>query len=209
MLYSPLDACSYIGIDSGASPLCLSLFFDILLACCKDIDKDEYFNGSFKSNHSCRSNIKSILKSARITLWNSLHDKFQIKNITLSDKCKSIYMNNETFEHRKQIFDNHEQFLSIQANCLQLKAGQNRELTLSSLIDSSLFNNNENSKTIVVNSFIKETNIITDSNLIINCQIDSSEIELGQNTVISDINWVNIHNNFFVFLQKLFNLNLF
>lgn len=167
----------------------MSLFFDILLACCEGISKEEYLSGSFKSNHSSRENKKSMLKSARSTLWNTLHHKFTIKNITVSNKCKNFYMDNATFEHRKQLFNDYNECFEISNSFLRFKNGPNNELLLNSTVDSSV--KRDTNKSIVINSILKGSSLMcNESNLIMNCQISSSEIELGANSVISDVVWV-------------------
>lgn len=175
----------------------MSLFFDILLACCAEIDKEKYLSGSFKSNHPCKANQKSILKSARTTLWNSLHNKFTIKNVTVSRKCKSIYMNNQTFEHRRNIFNQFEEYLVIHESFLKPNKGPNNELTLNSSINSTNLKTADN-KTIIINSIVKDSNLnCSFANLILNSRIESSDIELGHNSVINDVIWVrNIESNF-------------
>uniref|UniRef100_UPI0035901CB6 L-fucose kinase isoform X2 n=1 Tax=Myxine glutinosa TaxID=7769 RepID=UPI0035901CB6 len=42
---SPLDGCTYQGIDSGAQPFSLSLFFDILLAMATAVSEEEFVAG--------------------------------------------------------------------------------------------------------------------------------------------------------------------
>uniref|UniRef100_A0A671L412 Fucose kinase n=1 Tax=Sinocyclocheilus anshuiensis TaxID=1608454 RepID=A0A671L412_9TELE len=42
---SPLDGCTYLGMDSGAPPLEISLFLDILLCLCSDLTEREFING--------------------------------------------------------------------------------------------------------------------------------------------------------------------
>ena len=38
----PLDACTYIGLDSGALPLSISLFFDILRCMATAVKQDQF-----------------------------------------------------------------------------------------------------------------------------------------------------------------------
>ncbi|ROL52789.1 L-fucose kinase [Anabarilius grahami] len=42
---SPLDGCTYLGMDSGAPPLEISLFLDILVCLCSDLTEHEFING--------------------------------------------------------------------------------------------------------------------------------------------------------------------
>ncbi|KAI0236301.1 L-fucose kinase [Lamellibrachia satsuma] len=46
LLMSPLNACTtYLGLDSGARPTQLSLFFDILLSMCSDVTREAFISG--------------------------------------------------------------------------------------------------------------------------------------------------------------------
>lgn len=38
----PLDACTYLGLDSGAYPLSISLFFDILRCMASSVKQEQY-----------------------------------------------------------------------------------------------------------------------------------------------------------------------
>ncbi|NWU95973.1 FUK kinase, partial [Upupa epops] len=59
----PLDACTYMGLDSGAPPIQLSLFFDIVLCMAEGVTEDDFVKGG--GNTSARS--------ARSVLWAALH----------------------------------------------------------------------------------------------------------------------------------------
>ncbi|XP_066860811.1 L-fucose kinase isoform X2 [Anser cygnoides] len=58
----PLDACTYMGLDSGAPPIQLSLFFDIVLSMARGVTEEDFVKGG--SDVSARS--------ARSVLWASL-----------------------------------------------------------------------------------------------------------------------------------------
>uniref|UniRef100_H2YTT0 Uncharacterized protein n=1 Tax=Ciona savignyi TaxID=51511 RepID=H2YTT0_CIOSA len=75
----PLDACTYMGIDSGMEPLCLSLFFDILLALATDVNEREFIKGNRsgafgKENNSTERKDKQLMRNARSVLWKHLRD---------------------------------------------------------------------------------------------------------------------------------------
>ncbi|OPJ78107.1 L-fucose kinase isoform B [Patagioenas fasciata monilis] len=59
----PLDACTYMGLDSGAPPIQLSLFFDIVLCMAEGMTEDEFVKGGGDAS----------VKSARSVLWTALH----------------------------------------------------------------------------------------------------------------------------------------
>jgi hypothetical protein len=60
----------------------LSLFFDILLATCDDINKDIYIQGMFKTNLNAPKNNLAIIKQARSCLWDNIrHFKIKFREI--------------------------------------------------------------------------------------------------------------------------------
>ena len=89
----------------------MSLFFDIILPCCDGISKDDYLNGSFKTNNIVPLNQMVLLKQARLALWNSLHD-FKIRNVPVNN-FKYYYLDNQTLESRAKIFSDHESLFEI------------------------------------------------------------------------------------------------
>ncbi|XP_064375489.1 L-fucose kinase isoform X2 [Dromaius novaehollandiae] len=60
----PLDACTYMGLDSGAPPIQLSLFFDIVLCMASGVTEEDFVKGTGGSDVSARS--------ARSMLWAAL-----------------------------------------------------------------------------------------------------------------------------------------
>lgn len=60
----PLDGCTYQGLDSGAEPLEVSLFLDVLMSMCHDVSEEVFLS----------RNISHKLTNARAILWKELHD---------------------------------------------------------------------------------------------------------------------------------------
>ncbi|XP_075290022.1 L-fucose kinase isoform X2 [Opisthocomus hoazin] len=58
----PLDACTYMGLDSGAPPMQLSLFFDIVLCMARGVTEEEFLKGGGDAS----------VRSARSVLWTAL-----------------------------------------------------------------------------------------------------------------------------------------
>ncbi|XP_069595628.1 L-fucose kinase isoform X1 [Ranitomeya imitator] len=63
---APLDGCTYQGVDSGAEPLEVSLFLDVLMSMCHDVSEETFLSGS--------RHINQKLRNARSVLWKELHD---------------------------------------------------------------------------------------------------------------------------------------
>ena len=83
----PLDACTYIGLDNGAQPIELSIFFDIALAMCGAIDHDAYVTGErsgvFGTSEKLTGTKGSVMKHARALLWRELHESYQVTAIVV------------------------------------------------------------------------------------------------------------------------------
>uniref|UniRef100_A0A8C3EDE7 Fucose kinase n=1 Tax=Corvus moneduloides TaxID=1196302 RepID=A0A8C3EDE7_CORMO len=58
----PLDACTYMGLDSGAPPIQLSLFFDIVLCMAGGMTEEDFVKGGGDTS----------VRSARSVLWTAL-----------------------------------------------------------------------------------------------------------------------------------------
>ncbi|KAB5565944.1 hypothetical protein PHYPO_G00247350 [Pangasianodon hypophthalmus] len=68
----PLDGCTYLGMDSGALPLQISLFLDILMCLCSDLTEAEFVNGVRAGCSSPSGPQGEAVKSARSVLWRTL-----------------------------------------------------------------------------------------------------------------------------------------
>ncbi|OXB74073.1 UNVERIFIED_CONTAM: hypothetical protein H355_003136 [Colinus virginianus] len=58
----PLDACTYMGLDSGAPPIQISLFFDIVLSMARGMTEEDFVKGGGDPS----------VRSARSVLWKAL-----------------------------------------------------------------------------------------------------------------------------------------
>ena len=75
---SPLDSCTYMGVDSGSVPVQLSLYFDFLLAMCTEVSRDDFENGIRADRYAARflsqlsENDRQLAKSCRSLIWREL-----------------------------------------------------------------------------------------------------------------------------------------
>nr|XP_042133636.1 L-fucose kinase isoform X3 [Peromyscus maniculatus bairdii] len=72
----PLDACTYMGLDSGAQPMQLSLFFDILHCMAQNVNREDFLAG--RPPEMGQGDIAlaaDYLKGARAQLWRELRDQ--------------------------------------------------------------------------------------------------------------------------------------
>lgn len=151
------------------------------MACCDGITKEEYINGQFKTNLPAFSNRAAVLRQCRKTLWKSLHD-FKIHNITVSEKTLHIYMDNDTFNHRKLIFE------AFQPSDSQTR----RTKYINCMIKNSEISfKNDSPESLFVNSIVTKTELnIQFEVYVFNCDFKSSKIKINQNTYLSDLKLV-------------------
>ncbi|XP_064467245.1 L-fucose kinase-like isoform X2 [Ornithodoros turicata] len=71
---SPLDSCTYLGLDSGVEPMQISLFFDLLMATATNVSKEAFVNGHcgrLYDRHFSLSRNMSVIQ-ARSLVWDEL-----------------------------------------------------------------------------------------------------------------------------------------
>ncbi|XP_053304582.1 L-fucose kinase [Spea bombifrons] len=67
----PLDGCTYQGLDSGAEPLEMSLFLDVLMSMAQDVKEDDLMERTPTGTSHAQA---GRIRSARSVLWRELHD---------------------------------------------------------------------------------------------------------------------------------------
>ncbi|NP_001108290.1 fucose kinase L homeolog [Xenopus laevis] len=80
----PLDGCTYLGLDSGAEPLEVSLFLDVLLAMAQDVNKEDFLKGAPALGIVPRDPDRT--RGARALLWKELHD-LPLTMVYIEDGC--------------------------------------------------------------------------------------------------------------------------
>uniref|UniRef100_A0A3P9H9N0 L-fucose kinase n=1 Tax=Oryzias latipes TaxID=8090 RepID=A0A3P9H9N0_ORYLA len=68
----PLDGCTYLGLDSGAPPLQISLFLDLLKCLCSDLTLDQFVGDEEADCSTTAPPQGAALKSGRAQLWRIL-----------------------------------------------------------------------------------------------------------------------------------------
>ncbi|KAL2093982.1 hypothetical protein ACEWY4_011294 [Coilia grayii] len=69
---SPLDGCTYLGMDSGAPSLQISLFLDILMCLCSDVSESQFISEERPGSTSPTGPQGAAARSARAVLWRAL-----------------------------------------------------------------------------------------------------------------------------------------
>ncbi|CAL8360679.1 unnamed protein product [Lota lota] len=68
----PLDGCTYLGLDSGAPALQISLFLDLVKAMCADLTQDQFVNREPEDCRTLEPPQLAALRRGRETLWQTL-----------------------------------------------------------------------------------------------------------------------------------------
>lgn len=68
----PLDGCTYLGLDSGAPPLQISLFLDVLKCLCLDQTQDQFVSEERVGCSSAFGPQGALVRSGRTELWKIL-----------------------------------------------------------------------------------------------------------------------------------------
>ena len=166
----------------------MSLFFDILLATCSGIERDEYLSGAFKTNHAVSRNQASVLRQARATLWHALRS-FRIDNVTVDASTLCTYMDNETFAHRRQLFADYTRFASLNSTLVANKSNSTAGATILNCMLSSSDNVEAGAGSFIVNTVVENTRLkVGPGAHVLNSHLSScGSVDIGANTVISDL----------------------
>lgn len=94
---SPLDCCTYLGVDSGAEPVQMSLFFDLLVAMAMDISKDSFVAGQCGRYYDQKFSLdnRSMAYRARNLVWDEL-SSYSMKAFMLEGKRSHQYLPSST-----------------------------------------------------------------------------------------------------------------
>ncbi|XP_030907749.2 L-fucose kinase isoform X3 [Melopsittacus undulatus] len=87
----PLDACTYMGLDSGAPPIQLSLFFDIVLSMARGVTEQDFVKGGGDTS----------VRNARSVLWAALHT-FPLSMACISNASYD-YMTTSASDHIRSL----------------------------------------------------------------------------------------------------------
>lgn len=80
---SPLDGCTYMGVDSGEEPLQISLYYDILTASCPAVTAEDFVNGKCGKTLSRGRSACQAMLAARKLVWTEMR-RFRIQETVLA-----------------------------------------------------------------------------------------------------------------------------
>lgn len=105
---SPLDSCTYMGLDSGADPIQVSLFFDILVAMCTKITGDDFLSGRCGKVYNMKVGFSKecmkMMSRARSLVWKELSKYRMVSEIL--EGCRHIYWSDQLpgFNHVDNLY---------------------------------------------------------------------------------------------------------
>eukprot|EP00117_Sycon_ciliatum_P037351 scpid49099/ scgid27963/ L-fucose kinase len=164
----PLENCTYLGIDSGNSPLNVSLYFDMLLSLAKDVSQAEYEAGSRPGTYGQGSAVgpgsthtdsnAEDRRKARAMVWKRL----RLAGVTMHAGLLSNLEHDYIDLYPRQYIER----LQRLGELPDVVAGQN----------SFVFGRK-------THSFVKEMDKLSDSSVLVNC-LCSAVTTVGENTVM-------------------------
>ncbi|NXH20299.1 FUK kinase, partial [Bucco capensis] len=87
----PLDACTYMGLDSGAPPIQLSLFFDMVLCMAGGMTEEEFVRGGAEpSVRNARSVLWAALRSFPLSMACIPNASYDYMTTSASDHIRSL-----------------------------------------------------------------------------------------------------------------------
>ena len=169
----PLDACTYLGIDSDMEPVCISLYFDILLATASGVNEQEFINGNrsgaFGRQASLTGNQKQFMVNARSVLWGHFHDlKFKVVLIRSGTHCY-LDMQKSPIEYCNSLRKFCPTFLG---NCFNSQ--------VHSYVDDEA---DVSSSAILINTIVEKNTRVGESSFIVNSFL-TSDMVIGNNCFV-------------------------
>lgn len=155
------------------------------MSACNGIDKEDFLEGSFNTNHIANPHQQIILRQARSILWKTFHSSTPIKNITVKNS-KYLYLTNDSFDHRLKIF--RKDFLELKDLQIDFNLAHQHIWKLNSNISCY---NKETSSVRFVNTILTNANLQIDDNVnILNCRFENCDINIGKNCHLTDLDMV-------------------
>ena len=169
----PLDACTYLGIDSGMEPVSISLYFDILLATASDVEEKEFVvgnrSGAYGRLASLTGKRKQFMTHARSVLWKHIHD-LKLK-VVLIESGKHCYL-----DMQKSPLD----YCKLLRNFCPHIAGYKFDSRVHSFVDDQA---KITESAVLINSIVEPGAVVGENTLIMHSFI-ASDVVVGDNCFI-------------------------
>lgn len=168
---APLYSCTYMGVDSGAEPMQMSLFFDLLVAMATDMSLEAFESGSRGRLYDYKFHLarKGEDQRARRLIWDELR-WHTLKPYVLQGSTHQ-YLSNDTTakEHSKKFFET-----------------SKRKPFLHSALEAA---KEEMSNCTLVNTLLRCTKQcqVGDSTVLKDCCLEAADIFVGRNCYLNGV----------------------
>ncbi|CAK8672641.1 L-fucose kinase-like [Clavelina lepadiformis] len=174
----PLDGCTYLGSDRGIEPVCISLFFDLLLAMATGINKKEFVigerSGAFgKSSSPLTTKQKQFMQHARSVLWKYFNGiKLKVK---LVEEGVHSYLD---------MWSSPMEYCSLLRQKTPVLPGFKQSMTVHSHVDKqSLVGEN----VLLINSVVEKGAMIGNDTTLVHCHV-TENVSVGSNCYCYGLN---------------------
>lgn len=179
---SPVDSCTYMGLDSGAEPMQISLFFDLLMAMATNVSRDAFVSGMYGHSYDRRFSLsrKKSVMQARGLVWEEL-SRYRLKAVAL-ENVSHHYLSHSTSGST---------YLSYlwscnNKTCLAHAAFETENITASAFLGINCL------LTSVKECKIRNGTVLRD------CNISASSIEIGKNCFLNGITFFSPEEDFVI-----------
>jgi hypothetical protein len=118
---------------------------------------------------------------------------FKINIITINDpiRLKHVYMENETFAHRRSLFNDYETFFKIEPIFKDFDSIESTRC-LNTLVKKSIIENeNKQPGIFLLNTNLEKSEMKLQKNaIIVDCNFKSCKLSIGENSYLSDLTLV-------------------
>uniref|UniRef100_A0A224YPX0 Fucokinase n=1 Tax=Rhipicephalus zambeziensis TaxID=60191 RepID=A0A224YPX0_9ACAR len=169
---SPLDCCTYMGVDSGAEPMQMSLFFDFLVAMAEDVTQDSFVSGQYGRCYDQKFSLeeRTMAQRARNLVWKEL-SSYSLKAYVLEGQPSHHYLSNDTTARQHSDF-------------LVSRAGSNFLLHAVLDVDEKAVGDSA----LLMNTFVKSDKCLIGSHSVLkNCCLEAREVVIGKNCYVNGL----------------------
>ncbi|XP_048253759.1 L-fucose kinase-like isoform X2 [Haliotis rufescens] len=175
----PLDACTYMGLDSGQPPLQLSLYFDVLLPMTTGLSETDFVSGERsgtfgKPMQQESSESRTNMALARSLLWKELHG-YRMRTCMV-EGGSFLYLTDLASEHKKMMLA-----------CPLERCGF-KDLIWSNIIHSCMEGEGQvDDKVTIINSRLQGEVTVAARSVVSHCDLHG-RINIGRDSVITCLN---------------------
>ncbi len=179
----PLDACTYIGLDNGAQPIELSIFFDMAGSMCINVDEDFFVTGGGVGIYGSVGKVTgpraAAIKQARSILWRELHDAYRVHAV-MTDQSQYCYLDHTASTHHGTLLAG-----------TVLKQGD-MYWEWKAVVHSQVPSNSMEDHATVINSIVEDGAQLSGKSIVSNCHIPSA-VQIGLDSCLAGLRTTDFH----------------